>query len=94
VRKSLIDPQSTLSFGTFWLKATAGADRTARGSRIVFGEVSMRQLESNGTQMRTPPEDPGKDPGSASEWDTETDVMPPETSRQLRRISRQLQQGE
>jgi hypothetical protein len=54
----------------------------------------MRQLESNGTQMRNPPEDPGKDPGSASEWDTETDVMPPETSRQLRRISRQLQQGQ
>jgi hypothetical protein len=54
----------------------------------------MRQRESNGTQLRTPPEDPGNEPGSVSEWDTETDVMPPETSRQLRRISRQLQQGQ
>jgi hypothetical protein len=54
----------------------------------------MRQLESNGTQLRTPSEDPGKESGAASEWDTETDIMPPETSRQLRRISRQLQQGQ
>ena len=55
----------------------------------------MRQLESTSTQMRTPPEEPAwKNPGAASEWDTETDVMPPEYCQQLRRISRQLQQGQ
>jgi hypothetical protein len=56
----------------------------------------MRQLESTGTQMRTPPEEPAwNNTGSTSEWDTKTDVMPPEYCQQLRRISRQLlQQGE
>jgi hypothetical protein len=59
------------------------------------GEVSMRQLESTGTQMPNPPEEPPwKNSGSASEWDTETDVMPPEYCQQLRRISRQLQQAQ
>jgi hypothetical protein len=53
----------------------------------------MRQLESTGTQMRTPPEEPAwQNPASGSEWDTETDVMPPEYCQQLLRISRQLQQ--
>jgi hypothetical protein len=61
----------------------------------IDGEVSMRQLDSTSTQMRTPAEEPGwKNPGAASEWDTKTDVMPPEYCQQLRRISRQLQQGE
>jgi hypothetical protein len=73
-----------------WLAATVHA-----GIPWIDGEVSMRQLEGTSTQMRTPPEQPAsKNAGAASEWDTETDVMPPETSRQLRRISRQLQQAE
>jgi hypothetical protein len=55
----------------------------------------MRQVESTSTQRRTPPDEPAwKSAGSASEWDTETDVMPPEYCQQLRRISRRLQQGE
>jgi hypothetical protein len=55
----------------------------------------MSQVESTGTQMRTPPEEPAwKNAGSASDWDTETDVMPLEYCQQLRRISRKLQQGQ
>ena len=55
----------------------------------------MRQVESTGAQLRNPPEEPGwENTGSASEWDTETDVMPPEYCQQLRRISRKLQQGQ
>jgi hypothetical protein len=53
----------------------------------------MRQVESTGTQLRTPTEEAAwKNTGNASEWDTETDVMPPEYCQQLRRISRKLQQ--
>jgi len=55
----------------------------------------MRQLESTGTQMRTPTEEPAwTNTVSDAKWDTETDVMPPEYCQQLRRISRRLQEGE
>lgn len=52
----------------------------------------MSQPDSTSTTSRPRPEQPASEHPSVSEWDTDTDVMPPETSRQLLRISRQLEQ--
>jgi hypothetical protein len=52
----------------------------------------MSQPDSISTSSPRPDQPPSEYPAAASEWDTDTDVMPPETSRQLLRISRQLEQ--
>jgi hypothetical protein len=49
--------------------------------------------EPRGATTRESTEDPWTNSVAARDWDTDTDVMPPEYCRQLLEISRQLQNG-
>ena len=55
----------------------------------------MSQRKDTGGKSGTPlDQDPWKSSGTATEWEADTDVMPPEYSRQLLKISRQLKQAQ
>jgi hypothetical protein len=54
----------------------------------------MTQLEVTGRETDPSREEqPWHERGPGSEWEAETDVMPPEYCQQLLRISRQLQKN-
>jgi hypothetical protein len=48
---------------------------------------------TGGQEQALQVEDPWKEGGSTTEWETETDVMPPEYCQQLLKISRELMQA-
>jgi hypothetical protein len=81
----------------FRLKADEGADRTPRGEPFptpdgVVCEDSMSHRKNTSGQVGAPRnEDEWKTHRALTEWEADTDVMPPEYSRQLIAISRLLE---
>jgi hypothetical protein len=55
--------------------------------------MSQRK-NTGGQQIGMPVDQEWKSPGTATEWEADTDVMPPEYCRQLLKISRQLKQAQ
>ncbi len=56
----------------------------------------MSQRKNTGGQQigRPVDQDAWTSPGAPTEWEADTDVMPPEYCRQLLKISRQLKQAQ
>jgi len=61
----------------------------------VGGEVIMSHRKNTGGRLEMYlDEDPWKTSGTTTEWEADTELMPPEYCRQLLKISRQLKQAE
>jgi len=79
----------------FSLKASPGRVRRREGAPCCGCEVIMSHPKNTGGQLGIPvDQDPWKSSGTSTDWEADTDVMPPEYCRQLLKISRQLKQAE
>lgn len=52
----------------------------------------MSHRKNTGGQLGVPPDGDAENSGVGAEWEADTELMPPEYSRQLLEISRQLKQ--